>query len=111
MIGNSTWNCMLQVIVVLFSIVRRDDFRKLLVYISARLNESEVSQIRYLRDVPDANDKINGLDTLRALENRGEFSALLTSPLIKLLEDIVRCDLAHYIKSGYQGRFPGEKEV
>ena len=90
---------------------RRDDFCKLLVYISARLKESEVSQIKYLRDVPDANEKINGLDTLRALENRGQFSALLTSPLIKLLEEIERCDLANYVKSKYQGRFPGEKRV
>ena len=62
-------------------------FRKLLVALSEKLTESESKQIEYLRGLPQAsNGKREGLDVLRELEKRGDFSPKKIQSLIDLLQ-------------------------
>ena len=92
---------------------RTDAFRKLICDISEKLLEIEVLQIDYLCNVPPTATgmKKTGLDVLIALEKLGKFSSWKTEPLIKLLEDVMRFDVANYVREQYQTKYPdiGEK--
>ena len=81
-------------------------FRKLLVSVSRMLTESEARQIEYLRSLPQAGTgKREGLEVLMELEKCGEFSPSKTEPLIKLLQEIDRHDIAHSVKD-HQAAYP-----
>ena len=86
-------------------------FRKLLVALSEKLTESEAKQIEYLRGLPQANNgKREGLDVLRELEQRGVFSPQKIQPLIKLLQEIKRHDVAEYVREDYQATYPDKSK-
>ena len=87
---------------------RTDAFRRLIRDVSEKLLEIQVSQIDYLRDVPPTatGRKKTGLDVLIALEKVGTFSPWKTEPLIKLLEDVKRFDVANYVREQYQTKYP-----
>ena len=81
-------------------------FRKLLVDLSNMLTESEAKQIEYLRGLPQASTgKREGLDVLMELEKRGAFSPTKTEPLIELLQEIDRHDIANSVRD-YQAAYP-----
>ena len=70
------------------------------------LTESEARQIEYFRGLPQASTgKREGLDILMELEKRGEFSPSKAEPLIKLLQEINRYDLAQSVRD-YQAAYP-----
>ena len=80
-------------------------FRKLLVAVSQMLTESEAKQIEYLRRLPQATGKREGLDVLIELEKCGTFSPAQTKPLIELLQEIERHDIANSVRD-YQETYP-----
>ena len=89
---------------------RRSEFRKLLVHVSKRLDESAVSEVEYLREMPSTTDKKRGgFEVLTALEKEGHISPTNTKPLVELLQEIKRHDLAEYVTE-YQSSYPGELE-
>ena len=91
---------------------RRSEFRKLLVHVSKRLDESAVSEVEYLREMPSrstTDKKRGGFEVLTALEKEGHISPTNTKPLVELLQEIKRHDLAGYVTE-YQSRYPGELE-
>ena len=85
---------------------RSREFRKLLCHISDRLEEKDIQQIQYLRQI--APERSN-LHLLIALEKRGEFSPNHPDPLVKLLKDVNRHELAEYVKSKYQAIYPDQE--
>ena len=86
---------------------RTDEFRRLLCDLSQKLMETEVTQIEYLKYM-HTGTKRTGIDLLIELEKRGVFSPTDTEPLVKLLEDIKRHDIAKYIRDEYQTKYPDE---
>ena len=84
--------------------LREDAFRRLLVRVSERLDEGDVEKIVFLCQVPaDNGDKKNGLAALITLERRGNFSAANTEPLVCLMEEISRHDIADYVRGKKRG--------
>ena len=82
-------------------------FRKLLVALSQMLTESELTQIEYLYSLPQASTrKREGLDVLMELQKRGMFSPINTEPLIRLLQEIKRYDIAEHV-GDYKEAYPG----
>ena len=82
---------------------RSEDFRKLLCNVSDKLVENDIHQIEYLRDLAPEKNK---LQLLIALEKRGEFSPDHTEPLVNLLKEVNRHDLAKYVENEFQAIYP-----
>ena len=79
---------------------RADAFRRLLVRVSDRLGERDVRKIGFIYQVPSDNeDEKCGLDVLKALERQGVFSPTKTMPLVHLMKDINRHDIAEDVKA------------
>ena len=85
---------------------RKAAFSRLLIYISHRLDENEAAQVQYLGELPDGSTRKSGFEVLVALERCGTFSPSNTDPLIKLLQEIHRHDLAVHVKEFYQKTYP-----
>ena len=86
---------------------RKYAFRKLLVTVSEKLTESEARQIEFLRELPKSTTRMReGLDVLAELRKRGEFSSKKVQPLIDLLQEIKRHDIAEYVRDSYQATNP-----
>ena len=85
---------------------RSREFRKLLCHISDGLEEKDIQQIQYLRQI--APERSN-LHLLIALEKRGEFSPNHPDPLVKLLKDVNRHELAQYVQNKYQAIYPDQE--
>ena len=85
---------------------RKYAFRKLLVTVSEKLTESEAGQIEFLRELPKSTTRREGLDVLAELRKRGEFSSKKVQPLIDLLQEIKRHDIAEYVRDSYQATNP-----
>ena len=89
---------------------RSGGFRSLLCELSESLTESDVSQIEYIRSVP-ARRVGDRLGVLRELEKKGEFSPNHTEPLVRLLQEIHRHDLAQQVSNTYQALYPDVGEA
>ena len=89
---------------------RTDEFHRLLCDVSQKLVENEVTQIEYLKYMYTGT-KRTGIELLIELEKRGVFSPTYTEPLVKLLEDIKRHDIAKYIRDEYQTKYPDENDM
>ena len=86
---------------------RTDEFRRLLCDISQKLVETEVTQIEYLKYMHTGTRR-TGIELLIELEKRGVFSPTNTEPLVKLLKDIKRHDIAEYIRDEYHTKYPDQ---
>ena len=89
---------------------RSDDFRKLLCFISDRLEGNDIQQILYLRQLATTEGTRSGLDVLKSLEKRGEFSPNVTQPLVQLLKEVNRHDIAYHVKNVYQATYPDQAD-
>ncbi|CAI8047181.1 hypothetical protein GBAR_LOCUS26077 [Geodia barretti] len=84
---------------------RASEFRKLICRLSESLTERNDGQIKYIRQLT-AEKARSSLDMLTELEERGEFSPYNTEPLVKLLQEINRHDLAQEVRGTYQTTYP-----
>ena len=66
-----------------------------------------MTQIEYLKYM-HTGTKWTGIELLIELEKRVVFSPTHTEPLVKLLEDIKRHDIAKYIRDEYQTKYPDQ---
>ena len=85
---------------------RKAAFSRLLIHISQRLDENEAAQLQYLGELSDGGTRKGSFEVLVALERCGMFSPSNTEPLIKLLQEIKRHDLAEHVRQSYQEIYP-----
>ena len=84
---------------------RASEFRKLICRLSESLTERNDGQIKYIRQLTAEKGR-SSLDVLTELEERGEFSPYNTEPLVKLLQEINRHELAQEVRGTYQTTYP-----
>ena len=74
------------------------EFRKLLVDIACQLDRDTVEMIAYLCNLPRRTDRSGAaLGVLQELQERGHIPSENVEPLIKILRDVSRYDLADYV--------------
>ena len=85
---------------------RREDFRKLLLYVADWLGEDAVDKMGFFSEVPKEKRK-SALSLLEELVRRGKFTSTYTQPLIRILKEINKFQVAEYVRDNYQAKYPG----
>ena len=75
------------------------EFRKLLVDIACKLDRDTVRKISFLYNLPI--ETRTALGVLQELQERGTISSENVEPLMKILRDVSRYDLAEYVERKY----------
>ena len=82
------------------------EFRELVCWIARRLREQDITELRYMYDLPEWHQQrgstASSLETLRELQRRGEFSASSPEGLIRVLEKIERKDLIKEVQGQFE---------
>lgn len=81
------------------------DFRELVCRIARRLREQDVTELKYMYDLPEWRQQrgpTSSLETLLELQRKGEFSASSPEGLIRVLEKVERKDLIGEVQRQFE---------
>ena len=79
------------------------EFRKLLVDVAEQLDHDTVKKLGYVYNVPPDSRK-TGIGVLQELKEREIFSSANVQPLIQLLKEYKKSDVAEYVEQNYRSK-------